>query len=110
MYRIVFLDGKVYVEHRSTMTFEPKLTILRWYLGESRYADPDLNGKEVTWHNGVISCRVSALSAFQHYLSGSTVADIVESIDIPPPKTKAETRWNNGRWEKLLKTKGWVCA
>ena len=35
--------------------------------------------------------------------------ELCESEPIPPPKTRQPTRWNDGRWQKLLK-KGWVDA
>lgn len=40
---------------------------------------------------------------------GSVEAAHVETIPVPPPKVRAgiETRWKDGRWERLLK-RGWV--
>lgn len=39
-----------------------------------------------------------------------TEAVKVEEESVPPPKTRVETRWWNGRWEKYLKREGWVSA
>jgi hypothetical protein len=41
---------------------------------------------------------------------GGTIPVKTETIPIEPPKTKVDVRWHNGRWEKLLKSKGWVRA
>lgn len=37
---------------------------------------------------------------------GSTKPMKVEQVPIPPPKTKKQTRWYNGRWQKYLAS-GW---
>lgn len=41
---------------------------------------------------------------------GQAEAAFVKEIPIPPPKVRAgvEVRWNEGRWQKYLKAKGWV--
>lgn len=44
------------------------------------------------------------------YRTVSTYAGIMEQEPIPPPKTRVETRYRYGRWEKYLKSKGWVPA
>ena len=41
---------------------------------------------------------------------GKTTALRVETEPIPTPKTKLETRYRDGRWQKYLKAKGWVAA
>jgi len=42
--------------------------------------------------------------------TGSTRAEIVERVDVPPPTTGGkQLRWRDGRWEKLL-AMGWVPA
>lgn len=41
---------------------------------------------------------------------GKTHAIRVETEPIPAPRTKVETRYRDGRWQKYLKTKGWVAA
>jgi hypothetical protein len=43
-------------------------------------------------------------------LSGSAKAIETHTDPVPRPKTTKETRWKDGRWEKLLKTRGWVPA
>jgi len=42
--------------------------------------------------------------------AGSTPCDFIETEIVPAPKCKVETRWRNGRWDKYLKSKGWVIA
>ena len=39
---------------------------------------------------------------------GRTTSLKVEEEDIPPPKTRVETRYYFGHWERYLKNKGWV--
>lgn len=41
---------------------------------------------------------------------GQTKALKVERIPYPKPKTRVETRWRNGKWEKYLKTRGWIAV
>ena len=43
---------------------------------------------------------------------GQTKCIKQEVIPIPCPKVRkgVETRWNNGRWQKYLKSEGWVTA
>lgn len=41
---------------------------------------------------------------------GKTKPIHTEREEIPPPKTRVETRYRNGGWEKYLKSKGWVTA
>jgi hypothetical protein len=42
--------------------------------------------------------------------TGSTLAELVERVDIPPPATAGKKiRWHQGRWEKLL-ARGWAPA
>jgi len=41
---------------------------------------------------------------------GQTKAEFIESESIPCPKTKVETRYQSGHWQKYLKTRGWVRA
>lgn len=42
--------------------------------------------------------------------AGATNALAVEKTPIPRPKTRCETRYHNGRWEKYLKAQGFVAA
>ena len=56
--------------------------------------------------------RENGITRFEHRLAGDTNAIHQEEIAIPCPKVRAgiETRWCRDRWEKYLKTKGWVIA
>jgi hypothetical protein len=41
---------------------------------------------------------------------GNREAELVERERVPPPPSRGkELRWNDGRWERLLRT-GWVAA
>lgn len=44
------------------------------------------------------------------YGGNQTAALAVDEERIPQPKTRTETRYRAGRWEKYLKTQGWVIA
>ncbi len=41
---------------------------------------------------------------------GKTLPIHTERNDIPKPKTRVETRYQDGHWEKYLKAQGWVVA
>jgi hypothetical protein len=43
---------------------------------------------------------------------GSTVPDFTETAPVPAPKVRKglQVRWDCGRWQKYLKTEGWVTA
>jgi hypothetical protein len=41
---------------------------------------------------------------------GKTKSCKREVIRVPKPKTRVETRWYRGHWQKYLKSKGWVAA
>lgn len=45
-------------------------------------------------------------------LLGTSKPDFMETEDIPKPRVRrgVEVQYRNGRWEKYLKTKGWVAA
>lgn len=57
-----------------------------------------------TWYGGM------SPTTFRLERGGETIAFKNEQIPVPKPKTRVETRWNWGRWEKYLKNKGWVPA
>ena len=68
---------------------------------------------QAQYHNGIVSAYDPRYCAGQrtlrYSLPGDKKADVVESVPIPRPKVKSEVRWA-GKWEKYLKTKGWVAA
>ena len=47
---------------------------------------------------------------FQLAQGGETKAIAVDETPIPAPKTRCETRYYNGRWEKYLRSSGYVAA
>mgnify|MGYP001588529871 CR=1 FL=1 len=55
---------------------------------------------------------VSGWKQFQLPFGGETLPLAVDERPVLPPTVRRgiETRWRNGRWEKYLKTKGWVTA
>jgi hypothetical protein len=57
------------------------------------------------WYGGMRPLR------FRLEHGGETIAFKTQEIEVPPPKTRVETRWAyGGYWEKYLKSKGWVKA
>jgi hypothetical protein len=37
-------------------------------------------------------------------------ADLIEEIEFPCPKTRLETRYRDGAWQKYSKREGWISA
>jgi hypothetical protein len=108
-------SGHYGFEYRTTLYNDPvevrQVWILDrvWTAGMS-WADPkSAFGKPASLHYGVMSCYLGN----GNYLSGEIApdkpADICESLPVPRPKCRIETRWHYGRWEKLLR-RGWVAA
>lgn len=73
----------------------------------------DALGKSATLTDGHISCYLGSGAYFVGELAngGSTKSVLFETHDVPCPKVRKgiETRWHNGRWEKLLRG-GWTAV
>jgi hypothetical protein len=105
------------VEYQATIYNEPKVIRNVWPLGYYRFRGmsaisiEDAIGREATIQDG----RVSVYCGNGNYLDGGLVdggqtkSIKTETIDVPRPKCRVETRWRDGRWEKLMR-KGWVAA
>ena len=96
---------------------KPEKVILHWPIG-SVYPPIGIDsyeGHEVTKNSSYgYSIRAAAYQYSDIYLiidQGRTksIHTIVEPIPCPKVRKGIETRWYNGRWEKLLKS-GWVPA
>lgn len=105
----------LFVVYTTTMTFEPIQHTLWWKVLRSQGAVHDLaDGCEVTFNSDPMGD--STWSAWSK-LFGATVilwteheSGRIDKEPVTPPKTRLETRWRDGRWEKCDKRKGWVQA
>ena len=74
----------------------------------------DAIGREATIDYGAVTCYLGNGNYFYGSMKdgGSTHAILTEETEVPCPKVRAgiETRWRDGRWQKYLKTKGWVAV
>lgn len=103
------------VEYESTFTGEPKMIRQIWPIGSYRLTGmsyctlQDAIGKPATIRDGAVSVYLGNGNHLNGNLvnGGSTQSIKTETLDVPRPKCRVETRWKNGRWEKLLRT-GWV--
>src|SRR5262245_25238347 len=116
---IVSLDGERFgFEYRATLYNEPKATRHVWELervrteGYSYCRAEESIGRPATCRDGAVSCYLGNGNYVRGLLVGgaSAKASVFEITDVPCPKARGkETRWHNGRWEKLLRT-GWAAA
>lgn len=69
-------------------------------------------GQEVTAINDGIYIMYAFGNPIRFILEngGQTKALKTEAIEIPRPKTRLETRWHQGAWQKYSKSKGWEYA
>lgn len=111
-------DRKAYAVHCYTELNEPirrkmffRIGIPASELQEATIAE--LQGKEVACDTQYATASVY-LGHGRYWKcegpAGSTPCDFIETENVPAPKCKVETRWHNGRWDKYLKSRGWVIA
>lgn len=114
---IQFANGTLAVEYQCAMTNEPKMIRHVWPLGHYRTSGmsycriEDAIGKTASVRDGYVSVYLGNGNYLNGTLTegGSTKSLETSVTDIPAPKCRTETRWRNGRWEKLLR-KGWVAV
>ena len=74
----------------------------------------DAIDRAATSAGGFVSCYLGDGAYFRARmpLLGQTPALSITETPIPRPKVRVgvETRYRDGRWEKLLKARGWVAA
>jgi len=96
----------------TTMTFEPKM--VRSYYGIGHYnarEDADLIGRAARYTGFTVEVQLGAYGQVLRWpLAGTDTPIHSEVTDIPAPKTRCRTRWENGAWRKYLARQGWVCA
>ena len=110
-------DGKLYVLYTYDEYTEPFRQHIWWRVLETHgtgYGERPAAGDIATRSdNGVWRTRDSATHRSTGSVStggGSTRAEVVDRVNIPPPVVKGKNlRWNEGRWEKLL-ARGWSPA
>ena len=65
-----------------------------------------------SYRDGTVSCYLGNGNYVNGQMpqGGSTKAIIMEESPLPCPKVRTgiETRYRDGRWQKLLKTQGWI--
>ena len=97
---------------------KPELIIHHWPIGQcdKRIEISEYEGAEVS-KGGCSYEYVLRLAAYEYvriYLKdqGQTqsIDTIIEPIPCPKVRKGIETRWQNGQWEKYMKSKGWVSA
>jgi len=92
-------------------SLKPQIIYNHWPIGNGVGYAKDYIGAELWKTNGShYRLRLSAYNYVEIYLvdQGKTKSIKVTFEPIPKPKTRVKTRWHNGKWEKLLKSKGWV--
>lgn len=106
---------RVYHSHIDSMN-DPVRTHLYWILAEIN--DPSIHPEPIPaqYYSGIVSAHdpdyILGMKVLKYSLPGDKHADLVENIPIPCPKVRAgiETRYKNERWQKYLKSSGWVTA
>lgn len=116
--KIVSRDGKLWVLYETSRYSEPKIDFLWWEIVQTKASpygfERPAEGDKVRY-NGIgtdewVACHPETLRVTGTVWTRNK-ADKTETVSAPSPKVRAgiETRWHDGRWEKLLK-KGWVPA
>jgi len=102
-------NNYLYITFRQSRFDKPVIDILWYPLNKRAWHLDHLIGREV---HRVASGIYEDSSRLRYYLpqGGDTKAEFIETEAVPRPKTRVETRWQSGRWEKYLKSRGWVVA
>lgn len=101
------LEGKPYFRHESACYSEPTLAIAWWRLPDSATR---FEGCECHWSNTggphwTVQRGGGRILTYPDHRRGAK-PDRHETQPIPPPKTRLETRWGDGHWQKKY-AKGW---
>lgn len=102
-------NGTAYAVYRHRDLDRPIETANLWRI----YSGPgdnieQLRGKECQIDNHRVYVTISTWITYQ--LDIDLRCDYAEQAEVKRPKSKVETRWHGGQWQKYLKTKGWVAA
>lgn len=118
------MDGWLCVKYETTIYDRPEKVTHYWPIGRAcNFVESNPNrfgggyegivGAEATSKDGgLYTWRRAAYDYVDLRLTdgGQTKPIKTTTEPVPPPKTKLETRWRYGQWEKYLKAKGWVPA
>jgi len=108
---VVMMDKQLCIRWEDNKDYEPVKSVLYWPIGRVQGIafTEDLIGKEAhSIDGGAYKVRRAPYEWVTVVLKdgGRTLPIKVEEFPIPKPKTKMETRYLHGRWQKLLKS-GW---
>ncbi len=117
----VLEKGQILIRETSAKFDEPELIVWYWptrfgrrdlekWDGSDPYKPDDI---KIHHHSTTYSLKLPGMGVWTDSgIQGNTQAVRVDIEPIPRPKVRKgiETRFRNGRWEKYLKTKGWVAA
>jgi hypothetical protein len=101
----------LYVKYSMTFSDEPTRQTLWWKI-ERVVPNPFRMGWPAVGDEVTMRPSGGAWSGpgYLVYFTGAKDAEKVERVPVPCPATRGKpSRWNDGRWEKLL-AKGWVPA
>lgn len=119
--RCVLENGRLLIRESSTDSYKPEEIVWYW---PTRFGRRDLQcgpnfelidaGEVQVWKSGyTYSVKFPGCSAWcETGIHAKTKAVRVEVIPLECPRVRKglDVRYRNGRWEKYLKTKGWVAA
>jgi hypothetical protein len=106
---IVILEGVPHVQTTHTSWDEPVRLYHYWPLPGATGKVED--GDRVHSSSGGMEIVQTRMGSRRFWLpqGGDTKAALVDEEPVPPPRTRLETRWHQGSWEKKT-SKGWVVA
>lgn len=112
-------NGILCVKYQSTLNDKPAVAIRYWPITEARNYSPELIAQMVNARpddlldnrqNGSYSFREAPYRWVDLRLKdgGKTIPIHTEEYPLPAPKARTEVRWHDGRYQKFLKSSGWV--
>lgn len=121
MLTCVLENGRILIRETMAKQDEPEYIVWYWPTRFGRHDLERWDGSEPykaedvqVWNHGTsYNIKFPGLSVWTDSgILGNTKAVRVETAPIPRPKVRKgiEVRFTRGRWEKYLKTKGWVAA
>ena len=117
MIQLIDIDGFVYVAYVGYDYNQPKKQIAA-YKTDVKTRDLEMNYaplKDIAVQREHSYYRITRAGArYDQSLTLYTVGEnnrfIVEDVPCPKVRPGIETRWSDGKWQKYLKSKGWVTA
>jgi len=115
-YEIATWEKTPCVKYTTSMTSKPKKVSHYWPIGIGANYFDSIEGKTgsdiISSGGGVFRVRRGVYDWVTVVLKEGGKTQPIKTIteDYPTPKTKLETRYINGHWEKYSKVKGWLRA